>query len=85
MDARHEAGHDEPHHETRVGLGGPACETGCVPGVFPLRSASQFSNRCTTMKNVGTNSTARQVEAIMPENTVIPIDLYQPSEGLTLF
>jgi hypothetical protein len=26
-------------------------------------------------KNVGTNSTARQVEAIMPENTVMPIDL----------
>src|ERR1700680_330909 len=44
-------------------------------GAFPLRSLSQFSNRCTTTKNVGTNSTARQVEAIMPENTVMPIDL----------
>src|SRR5215467_9586566 len=28
-----------------------------------------------TTKNVGTNSTARQVDAIMPENTVMPIDL----------
>lgn len=25
-------------------------------------------------KNVGTNKTARQVDAIMPEKTVIPID-----------
>ena len=44
-------------------------------GAFPLRSFSQFSNRWTTTKNAGTNSTARQVEAIMPENTVMPIDL----------
>ena len=44
-------------------------------GVFLFRSLSQFSNRCTTTKNVGTNSTAKQVEASMPENTVIPIDL----------
>ena len=28
-----------------------------------------------TTKNDGTNSTARQVEAIMPLNTVMPIDL----------
>jgi hypothetical protein len=28
-----------------------------------------------TTKNVGTHSTARQVDAIMPENTVMPIDL----------
>jgi hypothetical protein len=44
-------------------------------GVSPFRPASQFSNRCTTTKKVGTNSTARQVEANMPENTVMPIDL----------
>jgi hypothetical protein len=43
-------------------------------GGLRFRSASQFSNRCTTTKNVGANSTARQFEAIMPENTVMPID-----------
>ena len=37
--------------------------------------ARQFSKRCTTTKKAGTNSTARQVEASMPENTVMPIDL----------
>src|SRR3984893_5038326 len=40
-----------------------------------LRAVSQFSNRWITTKNVGTNSTARQVDASMPENTVMPIDL----------
>jgi hypothetical protein len=47
----------------------------CGPAFWLFRSESQFSNRCTTTKNVGTNSTARQVEAIIPENTVMPIDL----------
>ncbi|MBA7658413.1 hypothetical protein ES703_66364 [subsurface metagenome] len=47
----------------------------CTPTFLPLRSARQFSKRWMTTKNVGTNSTARQVEAIMPENTVMPIDL----------
>src|SRR3954463_12253215 len=39
-------------------------------GALCFRAFSQFSNRCTTTKNVGTNSTARQVEASMLENTV---------------
>jgi hypothetical protein len=54
---------------------GPAGEIVGASDVLRFRSDSQFSNRCTTTKNVGTNSTARQVEAIMPENTVMPIDL----------
>jgi hypothetical protein len=44
-------------------------------GCLARRSARQFSNRCTTTKNVGTNSTADHVEAIIPENTVMPIGL----------
>src|SRR5512146_646094 len=53
----------------------PAGEIVGASEVRGLRAASQFSKRCTTTKKVGTNSTARQVEAIMPENTVMPIDL----------
>src|SRR5665213_202205 len=53
----------------------PACDVVCAPGILALRAARQFSKRCTTTKKVGTNSTARQVEAIIPENTVMPIDL----------
>src|SRR5580658_3843027 len=52
-----------------------ACGLVRGPAFLLFRSASQFSNRRTTTKNVGTNSTARQVEAIIPENTVMPIDL----------
>jgi len=55
---------------------GPACETGCAVGGFlPLRSAPPVSRSAgSRRKKVGTNSTARQVEASMPENTVMPID-----------
>src|SRR5262249_54963128 len=41
----------------------------------PLRAARHSSKRRTTTKNDGTNSTARQVEASMPLNTAMPIDL----------
>src|SRR5262245_19238778 len=58
-------------HPTAYG----ACGTVCVSGALALRDLRQFSKRWTTTKNAGTNSTARQVEAIMPENTVMPIDL----------
>src|SRR5262249_42251682 len=47
---------------------------GAAP-TLPLRAARHSSNRRTTTKNDGTNNTARQVEASMPLNTVIPIDL----------
>src|SRR5580658_8398736 len=40
-----------------------------------LRAASHSSKRWITTNSDGTNRTARQVEAIMPENTVMPIDL----------
>src|ERR1700716_2346802 len=53
----------------------------CVLSVFPRRSASQFSNRSITTKNVATNSTARQVEAIIPLNTVMPIGLRARAPG----
>ena len=47
-----------------------------APAAVPVfRWARQVSKRCTTTKKAGTNSTARQVEASMPENTVMPIDL----------
>ena len=40
-----------------------------------LRALRHSSKRCTTTKIDGANSTARQVEAIIPLNTVMPIDL----------
>src|ERR1700761_3641467 len=40
-----------------------------------LRAALHSSKRWITTNSDGTNSTARQVEAIMPVNTVMPIDL----------
>src|SRR5215213_9672685 len=40
-----------------------------------FRPFTHSSKRCTTTNSEGTNSTARQVEAIMPVNTVMPIDL----------
>src|SRR5882762_9110236 len=40
-----------------------------------LRAARHSSNWRTTTKNDGTNSTARQVEASMPLDTAMPIDL----------
>ena len=39
-----------------------------------LRELSHSRKRCTTTKIDGANSTARQVEAIMPLNTAMPID-----------
>src|SRR5260370_198568 len=42
---------------------------------LPLRAARHSSKRRTPTKNDGTNSTARQVEASMPLNTPMPIDL----------
>src|SRR4029450_5807232 len=65
----------KPRQADGQGVALGACGIVCGTAVFPLRSASQFSNRWITTKNAGTNSTARQVEAIMPENTVMPIDL----------
>src|ERR1700755_2863650 len=46
---------------------GPACATVSVAGAFFFRSSRQLAKRCTTTKKAGTNSTARQVEASMPE------------------
>src|SRR5438309_3068937 len=43
-------------------------------GESPLRALRHSSNRCITAKNGGTNSTAKQVDAIIPVNTVMPID-----------
>src|SRR5579875_417260 len=40
-----------------------------------LRALRQSSNDCATTKKEGTKRTARQVEAIMPVKTVMPIDL----------
>src|SRR5215469_2467952 len=40
-----------------------------------LPALRHSSNRCTTTNSDGTNRIARQVEAIMPLNTVMPIDL----------
>jgi hypothetical protein len=40
-----------------------------------LRAARHSSKRCTTQNIDGTKSTARQVEASIPLNTVMPIDL----------
>src|SRR5438034_3311531 len=45
------------------------------PATLALRDARHSSKRRTTTKNDGTNSTARQVEASMPLNTAMPIDL----------
>ena len=39
-----------------------------------FRAFIRSSSRCSTTKNDGTNSTARQVEAIMPLNTDSPSD-----------
>src|ERR1700754_3298212 len=50
-------------------------ELACPAAFVAFLSARQFSKPCTTTKKAGTNSTARQVEASMPENTVMPIDL----------
>src|SRR3954469_21110918 len=47
--------------------------TGCAR--FTFRACSHSSKRWTTTNSDGTNSTARQVEAIIPVNTVMPIDL----------
>src|SRR5713101_2551147 len=46
----------------------------CFAG-SPLRAARHSSKRRTTTKNDGTNRTARQVEASIPLNTAMPIDL----------
>src|SRR5881398_561140 len=62
-------------HSANYGVALGACGIGCGAAALPLRCLSQFSNRWITTKNAGTNKTARQVEAIMPENTVMPIDL----------
>src|SRR5215469_18847521 len=40
-----------------------------------LRALRHSSIRCTTTTSDGTNRIARHVEAIMPLNTVMPIDL----------
>src|SRR5262249_4332811 len=47
---------------------------GLRASVGTLRALRHSSNRCTTAKNEGTNSTAKQVDAIIPVNTVMPID-----------
>ena len=47
---------------------------GLRAGAETLRAVRHSSKLCTTAKNGGTNSTARQVDASMPVNTVIPID-----------
>src|SRR5262245_32776353 len=54
----------------RLSLGGGRL---CRP--LPLRAARHSSKRRTTTKNDGTNSTAKQVEASMPLDTAMPIDL----------
>src|ERR1700747_249299 len=41
-----------------------------------LRAARHSSIRCTTTNSEGTNKIARQVDAIIPLKTVIPIDLH---------
>ena len=58
------------------GSAGSLAGAGCC-----LRDFRHSSNRCRTTKNDGTNSTARQVEAIMPLNTVMPIDLARAGAG----
>src|SRR4051794_25014228 len=45
-----------------------------VAGTDALRFVNHSSNRCTTTKKHGTNTTARQVEASIPVDTEIPID-----------
>src|SRR5215471_2880369 len=42
---------------------------------FFLRALRHSSNPCNTVKKEGTNSTARQVEAMMPLKTLNPSDL----------
>lgn len=46
-----------------------------------LRRARHSSKPCTSTKNDGTNNTARQVDAIMPVNTVMPIDAARAGAG----
>src|SRR6516165_12623534 len=61
----------------RAGYGGynaTGYSAGVPAGERPLCPLRHSSNRCTTAKNGGTNSTATQVDAIIPVNTVMPID-----------
>src|SRR5262249_15941758 len=41
-----------------------------------FRALRHSSNPCSTAKNEGTNSTARQVEAMMPLSTLSPSDFW---------
>jgi len=56
------------------GFNAAGYSAGLPAGDRPLCPLRHSSNRCTTAKNGGTNSTARQVDAIIPVNTVMPID-----------
>src|SRR5580704_5939322 len=58
-----------------IRLSGAPYSAGTLAAPRRLRAERQSANRCTTTKNAGTNRTARQVEASMPENTVMPMDL----------
>ena len=43
---------------------------GTAFAAFVFFSECQFSKRCTTPKDAGTNSTARQVEASLPDSAI---------------
>src|SRR5215467_11984334 len=59
-----------PHHTKDRPSPSPASTVS-----VPLRAAHHSSKRRITTKNEGTNRTAKQVEAIIPLNTAIPMDL----------
>jgi hypothetical protein len=60
---------------TRRAAGLTVCSAGTASAGRRLRAARHSSKRWTMTKNDGTNKTARQVDAIMPVNTAMPIDL----------
>src|SRR5436190_3382273 len=61
-------------HSYQQKIGGSYC-AGVPTSDLALRALRHSSKPCTTTKNEGTNSTARQVEAIMPVNTVMPMEM----------
>ena len=73
---RHQVGGEVAAERKRlVGHAGDIIPQASAVPVPIFRGLRRSSKRCSTVKNDGTNSTARQVEAIMPLNTQRPSEM----------